>query len=292
MEFANLGLFKVAAEEENFTKAAKVLNCSQAHLSQVIKQMEAEIGAPLFDRVGRRVELNAYGKRLLQAAGISENAMENIRKEITALSRGRQSVRLVARCPMGDLPGVIKGFRDSEPGVDVVTITPGDEKITQGYDLELLASHREIDDDNAVLLCEDPYVLITSSDSFIAARKSISLKELQEVGFVASPLSTEQTRMQARLFEDAGFVPKMRCYSSSYWTLLNLVEQNIGVCIGCEKSWLVKTDLNVRAVPFSDIDLSRKLYLRWPKGSYLSDASLSFISYLENLFCEKEGGEQ
>ncbi len=288
MEFANLRMFKVAAEEENFTKAAKLLNCSQAHLSQVVKQMEAEVGAPLFDRIGRKVELNTYGKRLLRAAIICENAMENIRKETTALSRERQSVRLVARCPMGDLPGVIKGFRDSEPGIDIVTITPGDDKITQGYDLELLASHHEIDEENAVLLCEDPYVLIAASGNFIAARQSVSLKELSEVGFVASPLSTEQTRMQAKMFKDAGFVPKMRCYSSSYWTLLNLVEQNIGVCIGCEKSWLVKTDLKVRAVPFSDVDLSRKIYLRWPKGSYLSDASLNFISYLEDVFGDAE----
>ncbi len=292
MEFANLRMFKVAAEEENFTKAAKLLNCSQAHLSQVVKQMEAEVGAPLFDRIGRKVELNTYGKRLLRAAIICENAMENIRKETTALSRERQSVRLVARCPMGDLPGVIKGFRDSEPGIDIVTITPGDDKITQGYDLELLASHHEIDEENAVLLCEDPYVLIAASDSFIAARQSVSLRELSEVGFVASPLSTEQTRMQAKMFKDAGFAPKMRCYSSSYWTLLNLVEQNIGVCIGCEKSWLVKTDLKVRAVPFSDVDLSRKIYLRWPKGSYLSDASLSFISYLEDVFGDAESGEK
>lgn len=290
MEFANLGMFKVAAEEENLTKASKALGCSQAYLSQVVKQIETEIGAPLFDRVGRKVVLNQYGKRLLRAATICENAMDNVRKEITALSEVRQSIRLVARCPMGDLPSVIKGFREQDPSVDVTTITPGDDKITNGYDLELLATHSEIEEDNVVCLGNDPYVLIASADSFIAAKPSIALRELRDVGFVVSPLSTEQTRMQASLFKSAGFSPKIRCYSSSYWTLLNLVEQNVGVCIGCEKSWLVGSDLKVKAIPFSDVDISRKLYLRWPKGSYLTDAALSFISYLEDIFGDESEG--
>ena len=290
MEFANLHMFRAAAEEENFTRAAKRLNCSQAYLSQVIKKFESDIGVPLFDRSGRKVTLNIYGKRLLKASAICDNAMENVRREIkNALSEERQAVRLVVRCPLGDLPAVIKDFREQNPNIEITTITPGDDKIAEGYDLELLASNRELEEENALCLCNDPYVLIAASSSFLAARKSISLKELSDVGFVSSPLSTEMTRMQAQLFKEAGFAPNIRCYSSSYWTLLSLVEQSVGVCVGCEQSWLAKTTLEVKAIPFSDVNVARKLYLRWPQGSFLTDASLELIDYLEEVFQDEEG---
>ena len=289
LEFANLHMFRAAAEEENFTRAAKRLNCSQAYLSQVIKKFESDIGVPLFDRSGRKVTLNIYGKRLLKASVICDNAMENVRREIkNALSEERQAVRLVVRCPLGDLPTVLKDFHDREPGIDITTITPGDDKIADGYDLEVLASRAINEDDNVICLCDDPFVLLAAADSFLAARKSIALKELKDVGFVMSPRVTEVSRVQNALFEEAGFEPKIRCYSSSYWAQLNLVEQNVGVCIGCARSWLVKADLNVRAIPISGTDASRKIYMRWPKGSFLTDAALKLIEYLREVLNAEE----
>lgn len=61
MQFSNLRYFKVAAEEENFTRAAEKLGVSQAYLSRIIHNLEEEIGVPLFNRFGKRVELSEYG---------------------------------------------------------------------------------------------------------------------------------------------------------------------------------------------------------------------------------------
>lgn len=68
MEIRHLRYFVVAAEEENFHRAAARLNIAQPALSRQIRDMEAEIGAPLFDRVANRVRLSAAGAGFLDQA--------------------------------------------------------------------------------------------------------------------------------------------------------------------------------------------------------------------------------
>ncbi|MBQ3965031.1 MAG: LysR family transcriptional regulator, partial [Firmicutes bacterium] len=55
MEIRNLKTFLRVAALRNFTAAAKELGYSQANVSAQIKQLEDEVGAPLFDRIGRGV---------------------------------------------------------------------------------------------------------------------------------------------------------------------------------------------------------------------------------------------
>lgn len=68
MEIRNLKTFLKAASMQNFTHAAKALGYSQSSVSAQIAQLEQEIGAPLFNRIGRQVTLTQYGEELLPYA--------------------------------------------------------------------------------------------------------------------------------------------------------------------------------------------------------------------------------
>ena len=68
MEIRNLNTFLQVAMLQNFTKAAQVLKYSQSNISAQMKQLEEEVGVPLFDRIGRSVSLTAYGEALLPYA--------------------------------------------------------------------------------------------------------------------------------------------------------------------------------------------------------------------------------
>ncbi len=68
MDNKSLICFRRVAEREHMTKAAKELYMSQSQLSRIISELELEMGAPLFDRTGRNIKLNAAGQVLYEYA--------------------------------------------------------------------------------------------------------------------------------------------------------------------------------------------------------------------------------
>lgn len=65
MEMFQIRYVLAAARELNFTRAATACNVSQPALTKAIKTIEAEFGAPLFHREGKRILLSAFGRSLL-----------------------------------------------------------------------------------------------------------------------------------------------------------------------------------------------------------------------------------
>ena len=61
MELRHLRYFDAVAETLNFTRAAERLHVTQSTLSHQIRQLEEEIGAPLFDRSGKQVRMTETG---------------------------------------------------------------------------------------------------------------------------------------------------------------------------------------------------------------------------------------
>ena len=69
MELRNITTFLRVAELQNFTHAAQELGYSQSAVTVQIRQLETELGVPLFERIGRSVSLTAPGQAFLQEAG-------------------------------------------------------------------------------------------------------------------------------------------------------------------------------------------------------------------------------
>lgn len=68
MTIKQLRIFLTIANENSFTKAAKKLDCAQSGVTVHIKLLEAELGAPLFNRIGKHINLTPEGEALLPYA--------------------------------------------------------------------------------------------------------------------------------------------------------------------------------------------------------------------------------
>ena len=77
--------FVVLAEAEHMTDAAAELGVSQPTLSRALGRLEAQVGAPLFDRINRRLHLNSYGQIMAEHARRSIQEIQSASDRIAAL---------------------------------------------------------------------------------------------------------------------------------------------------------------------------------------------------------------
>lgn len=85
MEIRDLNYFCLTAELEHVTKAAEKLGVAQPYLTKIIGQLEAEVGVPLFDKVGRQIKLNHCGEVFYEQAKKVLAAMDNLHTEMDNL---------------------------------------------------------------------------------------------------------------------------------------------------------------------------------------------------------------
>ena len=122
MENRNVATFIKVVEMNNFTRAAESLGYSQAAVTAQIKQLEHELGAPLFDRIGKRINLTRAGEaflpyafRLLKA---EDEAIACIREQ-GDLS-GTLRIGTTSSLSIGALPQAAIDFIKEHPNVNIV----------------------------------------------------------------------------------------------------------------------------------------------------------------------------
>jgi DNA-binding transcriptional LysR family regulator len=121
MELRHLRYFVAVAEELNFTRAAERLGISQPPLSLQIRQLEKELGTPLFYRRTRSVELTDAGKLMLEEARVILKQVETAETGVRRRARGETGQLVVGSAgatyfhPL--IPAIIRKYRMSYPDI-------------------------------------------------------------------------------------------------------------------------------------------------------------------------------
>lgn len=123
MELRNIITFLRAAKLESFTKTAEELNYVQSTVTMQIRQLEAELGYPLFDRIGKKVFLSQKGKELLPYAEQIVQAMHNATqiKSPSSEVKGVLHLGILESLFTSVFSGLIPEFRERFPLVSIET---------------------------------------------------------------------------------------------------------------------------------------------------------------------------
>lgn len=122
MEVRQLQIFRILAEELNFTRTAERVHTVQSNVTAQIKALEDELGVPLFDRLGRRVTLTDAGHRFLPFAEQALSAMEKGQRAVTAGSEPSGPLRISAPESIVTyrLARLLRTFRRRFPHVELI----------------------------------------------------------------------------------------------------------------------------------------------------------------------------
>jgi DNA-binding transcriptional LysR family regulator len=222
------------AEEEHFGRAALRCNVTQPSLSSGIKQLELELGVPIFLRGrGRRFHgLTAEGERVAKMARLIISHCDAMRDEIDAMQDNlKGNLRLGVMSSMSPiLPMILKMVRDRHPGVRINLHFSGSEAMKLGLDnFSLDAAITYLDDAdlgrrNKLSIFTERLCLLVPDTPEFADRTSITWKEAAELPLaLLSPTMHERRRVD-KAFAKVGATPDPRIQSESIMHLMFQVQ--------------------------------------------------------------------
>jgi len=206
MDIKNLVTFIHAAELGSFTRAGEALGYSQPTISFQIKQLENELGAKLFDRIGHTVRLTEKGHDILLYAQRICHTYE----EMTLSGENRSETPTVIRLAMADslcaplIGAEFSAFRTQHPHISLRVTNAGTD------DMFCLLDHNEVDlvctldshiyDTNYVIAAEEKIAVhfVSAVSHPLALAGSLSVKDLLPHAF----LLTEKGMSYRRLLEE------------------------------------------------------------------------------------------
>lgn len=244
MELRHLRYFIAVAEELHFGRAALVLGISQPPLSQQIQALEQELGARLFERTNRRVELSQAGRLFLDEARLvlaQVDKAADVARRAQLGELGELKIGFTTSAPFtSSIPQAIFAFRQRFPAVHLSLQEMNSKEVAAGLEEESI--HVGImrplalpDSLVVVELLREPLVAIINADHPLAqgSDQGIQLAQLALEPFVFFP-RTYGSGLYAQLFDlarAAGFSPLITQEAGEVMTIIGLVAAGLGVTV-------------------------------------------------------------
>jgi len=221
MELRHIRYFLAVAEERHFTRAAAKVGIGQPPLSQQIKDLEAEIGAPLFHRVAHGAELTAAGEAFLEGVREIPTFAERATKAARRASRGETGSLRVGYTASSAFNAVVPaairaGLKDGS--LDAVFLRPGAAGC-EAFQLRLLS--------------EEVMVVALPASHPVAAQDEVNLLILKDDPFLLFPRAIGPTLYDGIMSacREAGFEPKIGQLAPQIASIINFVAAELGVSI-------------------------------------------------------------
>ena len=299
MELRVLRYFLAAIREGSILRAAHFLHITQPTLSRQLQDLEEELGQKLLIRTNRSVALTAEGKLLRRRA---EDIMEivrkteaefrsmgeNIRGDVYIGSGETEAMKLIAR--------IIRELREEYPGIRYHIYSGKTEEVEERVDKGILDFGILIQPINISkydcinLPLKDVWGVIMRKDSPLAAKESISFRDLQGLPLICSRQNPQSKTGKSgypewfgRLFDKLNVVAT---YNLIY-NAAQRVEEGIGYAIGLDRTIDTMEHSVLCFRPLSP-KVESGLNIVWKKYQVFSTAAEIFLDRIQKDFSAAE----
>ncbi len=286
MELHQLRYFCAVAETGSFSRAAEQSHVAQPSLSQQILKLESELGARLFDRLGRTVRLTDLGRAFLPRARAVlrelEAAKGDVRERRDSIS-GPLSVGVIPTVAPYLLPPLLTLFTRQFPQAQVTVV----EEITpvllerlraSRVDVALLALPIRGHEFESFPLLTEPLFAALPHKHRLIGRKSIALKDLRKEAFLLLRDGHCFRETAVAACDRARLNPQVVFESGQFSSILSMVGAGMGVSIVPEMA--IEKRASCRYVRIADDEAVRTIGAVVLRGRSLTRVHRAFLGHL------------
>ena len=296
MEFRNIYSFLRAAELGSFTKAAQELGYAQSTITTQIQQLESELGFPLFEHIGRRIDLTVHGREVIRYA----NQILHIQEQILDLHHtapadihGTLRIGIVESIMHSTLLATIKTYQERFPNVQIQifhAVTAPLFEMLRRNEVDLVFTLGDlIDVPGCVCACRHQVhtVFVSSPEHPMAQQEQIPLADVLAQPLILTGEITFLRRELAKIAFGCGIELNPIIQTESSSTILRLVAQNLGIAFLGE--YMVRCPFyreEVTVLPVTGYSLPFYTYIFYHKSKYLNPQMAGLIRIIEEYWKE------
>ncbi|MBQ3292475.1 MAG: LysR family transcriptional regulator [Mogibacterium sp.] len=237
MNTQKIRILLTAIDKGSLTKAGQTLGYTQSHLTQIMQSFEEEVGFPLLIKTNRGVEPTKAAQLLLPSMRDlihCEEKLDQEMAEILGLRRGTIRIGSFVSTSVHWVPRLLEYFQKNYPEVVFQIEELGHDELIRGLsegalDLALMSDPGEGANVDFVPVLEDPMLVTFPVGHEIGRYDYIPVDILKDYPFIMTYKSYDKD--PHKVFEDAGFMPKVRYYSRDDFAVLSMVQRGLGLAI-------------------------------------------------------------
>ena len=286
MDLLQLEHFLAVVEERTFTRAAERVCRTQPAVSQSIKKLEDEVGAPLFARDVHEVSLTEAGRVLADYArrmvGLRDEAMRQV-SELKALKAGTLSIAAHETAAVYLLPAPLRTYLQKFPDIRVgiyrsrlneIPRQVMDRQVDVGFVKDEPAFHEL----QSIEVHSDEMMCIASPQHPLASQTQVTVRDLGSEQFVLHHLCSATADMILRLFEQHGARCRVVAELWSFENIKNFVQEQVGLAIvpGVTVRQELRDGTLVR-IPLRELAIPRRTLMIYREQGYVSDSARELI---------------
>lgn len=284
MDFSALKYFIVVAQTEHMNRAAQILNITQPSLSMSIKRLEAELGYQLFDRSGRGIKLNEYGRIFLRGAS-------NITRQMTDTINEMEIVRSLNV----DSPKLCCSNSPTNSHLIDTLLAKGTHfqisNIPKEWEYELLNHNCDLvitmgrlhkPQISCEILRYQKMVFVCCKNHPLAHVNSITPSELEPYPFCSTDAPHSLLNVMTESMPEKKFQPKIAFLGRNSGDMIKAIQS--GMFIGLMVLRNLPENDSLKILPVKDFDISLPLYLYWRENESCTPAIKSLCQNILHFY--------
>jgi DNA-binding transcriptional LysR family regulator len=286
-----LEIFHMVAQRLSISAAAAELRLTQPAVSLQIKSLEKNLGARLLDRSGAKLRLTQAGEALYRCAvsvlHAKDEALRSI-AELTAATQGKLILGANITGGMYLLPRIVRSFKEVYPQIEVIFEIESTDRICErvlqsALDMGVVGGPTEDRRLGVEAICPDPIAMIVSPAHPLAARQSISVRELNGQACILPAQGSRTRQLVERKLRNAGASPHVIMQLFGTEAVKKAVEANLGV--GFVSGYAIEREcmLNeLKVIRLKGVELVRNMELIYRKQKYFSPVAQRFREFVHS----------